>query len=189
MVRRYLTAARAVVLALLLSISCQTAFAQGFVKKNSDLPDASKFYMARQQITITDDSPIINRKDGGGGKGKNGALPSGPLPLPKSGWQPYSQTMPGLQTSLPKVNNGVPVKAPPISAKAKKAKGGGLQAVAHKSKPAAPQPNPNAVQAYAPYKGYGAPASGSGSADNVERQSNTNVKGSLLHWARGRRHY
>ncbi|CAM6000428.1 unnamed protein product [Sphagnum balticum] len=45
-------------------------------------PNIGHFYMARQQVSITDDSPVINnRVNGGPGAAQmpgNGALPAGP---------------------------------------------------------------------------------------------------------------
>lgn len=188
MVRLRSIAAKVAVLALLFSFSSEEAFAQGFIRKKSDLPDASRFYMARQQITITDESPIINRRSGDGGGSAGGGGASGPRPLSKAGWQPYSQMIPGLKTSLPKVNNGVPVKEPIAIPRVPKGRTSGLNAVAQKAKPAYPSSNPNAVSAYTPYNGYGGSAPGAG-YDQANMQSRTNVRGSVLHWARSRRNH
>lgn len=164
------------------------ASAQGFINKRSNLPDGSSFYMARQQWQVIDNSPIINGQPGGPMQQQpmNGALPAGPAPLPKAGWQPYSQSIPGLQTNLPKTNNGVPPKLPPAPPPGAKANAGKLSKPKQTAAAAAPVNIPPSVQSYTPYKGYNPvpqPAPVMGSAGN---SSNSNVHGSLLHWARGR---
>lgn len=157
-------------------------------------PNMGHFYMARQQITITDEAPMVNDQRtmpgapaAGGGQG---ALMNRPIPLPKAGWVPYSASVPGLSTSLPKVNNGVPPKAPPVDPNAMRARAGKLKP-AKASSPKPPQ-GPVAVRSYTPYKGYGAPAAVPapaqvGGSGNMSMDSSTNVRGSVLHWARKKR--
>src|ERR1700683_4813520 len=72
-------------------------------QRNYD-PNLGHFYMGRQQITIEDESPIVNDKTGTAPGGGNGALLNRPTPLPKAGWQPYAPVeTPGLNPNLPKV--------------------------------------------------------------------------------------
>jgi len=164
---------------------------QALAQRSSD-PNFGHFYMGRQQITITDDSPIINDQrtmQGPGGGGGNGGLPAGPIPLPKAGWQPYSSTIPGVQTALPKVVNGVPPKMPaaPAGPKAMQGNAGALKAKAP-AKPAGPV----TVKSYNAYKGYGGSlpgSTGAGASGGPSYSSNTAVQGSVLHWARKKAGY
>lgn len=157
------------------------------------------FYMARQQVQITDDAPLVNDQrtfpQGGGQPGQGmGALPSRPMALPRAGFQSYSSNMPGMNTSLPQVVNGVPPKDPgPTPVKqGKKAKTGELKLKAASKKPtstAATKPPVTAAKAYSPYKGYNpgaAPQEPQQTAGASNMQSKTKVRGSVLHWARGR---
>lgn len=156
-----------------------------FAQLQSD-PNLGHFYMARQQITITDDAPSVNdQRTNPAAAAGNGALPNRPIGLPRAGWQPYSQSIPNLRTSLPKTNNGVPEKAPPPRPvpTAMRARAGGLKAAA---KPKSSQPAAPVVKAYAPYKQYEPDSAAAGSA---ALNSNSNVRGSVLHWARSRRNY
>ena len=155
-------------------------------------PNLRNFYMARQQVQILDDAPVVIDKrtnPQAAQQGGNGALPAGPVPLPKAGWQPYSSSVPsGMGSSLPKVVNGVPPKAPPQSAliPAKSGKAG-----AWKRPNAYAGPPKPAVKSYGSYQGYGGkPAvvqSSGGGAATYNSSSSTNVKGSVLHWSRTRR--
>src|ERR1700733_6740315 len=109
---------RAAALAFAIGLSSSAAFAQGFIKKNSDLPDSSHFYMARQQWQYVDTSPIINGQPNPPGQqqqqqqqqqGPNNQIPGVPARgLPKAGFQGYAPEQPQMSTNLPKVNNGVP---------------------------------------------------------------------------------
>ncbi len=147
--------------------------------------------MGRQQITITDDTPLINDKTGGApGATQNGALPGRPVPLPSAGWQSYSPETPLPNTkSLPKVINGVPPKAPPPSqAAGRKGKAGQLGATKTKAKAPPYNGAPNGVSAYKPYATYSNPGAAAQSASgSAGKQSSSNVRGNLLHWARGNR--
>src|ERR1700734_2425611 len=109
--------------ALVAVIGClcgSSAFAQGFIKKDQDLPNASGFYMARQQWQIIQEAPIINGQvNPAAQQGNRNAIPGvPPRGLPRAGFQNWSQEVapPGLSSSLPKVNNGVPPKLPPQKA-------------------------------------------------------------------------
>lgn len=176
----------------------QRADAQGFIKKSTEELPKVQFYMARQQWQVVDDSPIINYKQGDPGQqpeapGQQGGMVNRPAPLPRAGFQQYSPSVPSFSGGLPQVVNGVPPKeAPqPHLKQGKKAKAGKLRpggGGATTSKPASPPVS--AAKAYSPYKGYNPqsapaapPSSGTGVAAN--NQTRTNVKGSVLHWARG----
>jgi len=154
--------------------------------------------MARQQIEITDDAPIVQHRTsspGGPNGGGMGGMLNGAPPLPKAGWMPYSQDVPGLRTNLPATNNGVPQKAPPPVPRGvlgQHAGRGGLlrptqtQARSSKVGTTAAAANPRAVQAYSPYAQYqpSTPRNESPAAGSAAMQSNANVKGDVLHWAR-----
>lgn len=180
-------------------------------------PNLGHFYMARQQITITDDSAVVNDKrtqptPAGKPAPGNGALPSGALPLPKAQWQQLAptETAPSnLNTSLPKVENGVPPK--PGNAAGAKAKGlnaagaagkgnaaqkgnlAGKSASARKGNfngkgkspsSAAATPTAPKVSTYSPYKKYSLDNSGQGATAAGNATSKTKVRADLLHWAR-----
>lgn len=164
----------------------EQAFAQGL----------KHFYMARQQVQITDDAPLVNDQRtfptaGQPGQGA-GALPNRPMALPRAGFQPYSSNIPSVNTSLPQVVNGVPPKEAleqPVR-KPKQGKTATAGALKDSAKTAKKTTNPpvTAAKAYSPYKGYdpGAkPAEQPAAAANASTgmQSRTKVKG-VLHWAR-----
>ncbi len=188
---------------------------QGAQAQPSENPNMGHFYMARRQITITDEAPAVNDQrtnpQAGAGAGP-GMAPGLGRALPKAGWTPYSQFVPGLSTNLPKTANGVPV---PVTAGSPDPNG--LRGKAGKlksSKPASAKPRttaggPPSTKTYTPYKGYGAPqqmvkgggnnvpnytAGGSSGGGNSgpsysygSSQTETNVRGSVLHWARVKR--
>lgn len=159
------------------------------------------FYMARQQVQITDDAPLVNDQrtfpQGGQPGAGMGALPNRPMALPRAGFQQYSPSMPSFNTRLPQVVNGVPPREQPAAAapvkKGKNAKTGALKVAKDKaattSSAAATKPPVTAAKSYSPYKGYN-PATPAGQpaqavSNNANMQSKTRVKGSVLHWARG----
>ncbi|MBX9669173.1 MAG: hypothetical protein K2X93_16225, partial [Candidatus Obscuribacterales bacterium] len=126
------------------------------------------------------------------GAGGVGAMPRRPMALPRAGFQQYSPAVPGFSTGLPQVVNGVPPKDPlPMPVKqGKKAKTNKLKTNSSKSgtKTASQQTSPvTAAKSYSPYKGYTpgvtTAQSNTGASD---MQSKTRVRGSVLHWARGR---
>lgn len=214
-----LATASAILTAWSMSGVWQSAQAQGYATDN---PNMGHFYMARRQVTITDEAPAVNDQrtnpqPGGGGAGP-GAAPGLGRSLPKAGWTPYSQFVPGLSTTLPKTANGVPQPVSPASnpsglrGKAGKLKGSKSGASSAKSKTASG--GPPTMKTYTPYKGYGAPAQmvkgggngGGGSSPYTaaggssppgisgasgggwgNQQTQTNVQGSVLHWARVKR--
>lgn len=191
----------------------QAAQAQGYSGEN---PNMGHFYMARRQVTITDEAPAVNdqrtnpQPGAAGGPGGGGAAGMG-RSLPKAGWTPYSQFVPGLSTNLPKTNNGVPQPvSAPSDPSGMRGKAGRLKpSKSSASKPKSASGGPPSTKAYTPYKGYGAPpqmvkdthggspytttgsspsGSGSGSGSGFgNTQTETNVRGSVLHWARVKR--
>lgn len=170
-------------LSLALSSICPPA---AFSQRSGD-PNLGHFYMARQQVQITDDSPIImNRpgEPGAAGSGRmNGSMPNRPLPLPRAGWQSFSPTQPpGYASGLPKVHSGMPPSAIPQMPGGNKAKAGVLAGGGKSKTKAKPSvaSSPTSVSAYKPYATYNPqPAAGANA-----QQSTTNVRGSVLHWAR-----
>jgi hypothetical protein len=146
-------------------------------------PNLNHFYMGRQQITIENNTPIINNRTGStAGGGVNGGLLNRPVPLPQSGWQPYAPVeTPGINPNLPKVPT--PVRQlhnaqARSTTTGKKGHAGNLTAGAHgKSSSAA-----NGIRSYSPYAQYPPPAANTQAAE--ELGTSTHVKGSLLHWAR-----
>jgi len=193
-------AGHAALLLVCAAMTVTSATAQaGFVKnKPGDLPDSSQFYMSRRQIQYVDDSPIV--KFGGGGAGGAsapggfGGMPAGAqMGLPRAGFQSYTSDAPSITKPLPKVNNGVPPKAPPVDEAALRAQAAKLaksQAKAAKVAAAANKPKePVGIKAYNNFAGYnpaatpGAIAASGGSSSSTS----TAVKGSVLHWSR-RRH-
>jgi hypothetical protein len=172
-----------------------TSVVPALAQRSSD-PNFNHFYMARQQITITDDGPVVNDQrtnpQAGGAGGGVGGMAGGPPALPKAGWQPYSSSIPSVRTGLPQVVNGVPPKAPPPGPSGMSGRAGALKAKKGASA-AAPRTPSNVVQTYNAYKGYGgnlSPAStGGGGGGTASYSTNTNVQGSVLHWARKKRSY
>lgn len=136
--------------------------------------------MGRQQITIEDNSPVINDKTGGGAGGANGALMNRGTPLPKAGWQPYApMETPGINPNLPKVPGPVRQSHNPQTRQTAGSRGhaGRIAAGTHgKSTPS------NGVRSYEPYTHYAPPAANTQAAQ--ELGASTHVKGNLLHWAR-----
>jgi hypothetical protein len=139
--------------------------------------------MARQQIQIIDDSPIINNQTGDpaaqAGMNQRQALP-------KAGFGTFIPARPTNMGPLPKVENGVP-RAPLPSASTvsgMKANAGKLKT---KSAPKAAA-KPAAPKAYKPYQGYGGAPTGA-AVSSGGSQTTTNVKGNILHWARSKKAY
>jgi hypothetical protein len=116
----------------------------------------------------------------------NGSLPNRPLPLPKAGWQTYTPLeQPGLSTGLPKVNNGVPTKDIQKGPAGKKGKAGPLTAANKPKSKAKPAPTATGpASAYKPYATYPQTGPASPQMGMSNQQSTSNVRGSVLHWAR-----
>lgn len=168
------------------------AVGPALAQRQSD-PNMGHFYMARQQITITDEAPSVNDQrtnPQAAQAGAGGGMPMAPVGLPRAGWQPYSQSIPSLRTSLPKTNNGVPEKAPPPPPMGMQGRTGRLLGgpkTASKPKSSTPAaPSVPVVKAYSPYKQYEPDSAAAGSA---ALNANSNVRGSVLHWARNRKNY
>jgi len=145
-------------------------------------PNLNHFYMGRQQITIENNTPVINDRTGGTAcGGGNGALPNRRMPLPQAGWQPYAPVeTPGINPNLPKVP--APIRQSHnaqshTTAAGKKGHAGNLAAGAHGK-----SSSPNGIRSYSPYAQYPPPATNTQAAE--ELGTSTHVKGSLLHWAR-----
>ncbi len=152
------------------------------------------FYMARQQVQITDDAPLVNDQrtfPNGGQPGQMGAgIPTRPMGLPRAGFQQYyTPSTPGFSSGLPQTVNGVPPKEPPPRAvkQGKKATANKLKTAKATTPAKTAAPVSTAAKAYSPYKGYGpgsTSAEPTGTTTASSMQSKTRVKG-VLHWARG----
>jgi hypothetical protein len=109
-------ASRVVILSCLVGI-LQPVNAQEYSPYSKlDDPNLKHFYMGRQEIEVFDNTPIVKYRGGGGGDtaGQQSPTgPQGPAPLPAAGFQQYSSNVHGGPLNLPKVENGVPPKAPP----------------------------------------------------------------------------
>jgi len=166
--------------------------------QNAENPNLRNFYMGRQQWDIIPNAPIVNDRTGGqvapGGGGMQGSMPQRQTVLPQAGWNSYAPaaTPPGLSTSLPKVNNGVPQKAPALPAK--RGRPGALIGSSKKPAPSGPKVDPNVLKAYKPYASYANPdvtgaAVGDGTKASAKVHGNVvdqqPVRNSALHWARG----
>jgi hypothetical protein len=160
-------------------------------QRTSD-PNIGHFYMARQQVSITDDSPVINnRVNGGAAPGAaqmpgNGAMPGGPMPLAPARWQSFAPppTAPSLSTSLPQVNKGLPTKGAMTGTGNRGTTGrlpgrggsaGGNRPAVTISKPSVP-----VAAGYTPYKKFAVEAP---AATSIGNGANGKVYGDVLHWA------
>ncbi|MDX2105909.1 MAG: hypothetical protein SFY67_05855 [Candidatus Melainabacteria bacterium] len=168
-------------------------------------PNMGHFYMARQQIQITDDSPVINYKGGDPAQQQqqNPAMQQKrPAPLPKAGFNAYTPppTASGYNPNLPSVENGVPRRELPSAGpalnhgdgvkrgpKGKQAKAGSLKpgslGAQGKQANASPGGFNGPTKTYAPYKGYdpnNSPISSSYSSSSANNQQvKTKVRGAL----------
>jgi len=137
--------------------------------------------MGHQQITVEDNSPIINDRTGStAGGGANGGLLNRPASLPKAGWQPYAPVeTPGINPNLPKVPGPVRQShsAHSQTTPGNKGHAGKLTAGTHGKSSA-----PDGIRSYQPYAKYPPPAANTQAAEDLS--TSTHVKGSLLHWAR-----
>jgi hypothetical protein len=158
-------------------------------------PNLGHFYMARQQIQILDDAPVVNdmrTQPAPAQQQQAGALPNRPVPLPRASWQPYSQQQQGpasFATSLPKTFNGVPPKGPPPRMVAPKMGKAGAYKTGKKpasAKPVAQSSGPPVAKTYAPYQGYGGNVPAARPVATGGAGASTAVKGSLLRWSRTR---
>lgn len=152
--------------------------AQGY---RNDNPNMRNFYMARQQIQITDDAPAVN--DMRTNPGAPAPQVNAPRALPRAGFGSFvnpSLTSGSMTSGLPQVVNGVP-KAPPQAANPVRKSPTGQRATANKIKPSGPA----TVKAYKPYQTYQAAApTGGGTGGSMINNSSSNVSGSVLHWNR-----
>jgi len=163
--------------------------------QQSEHPNMKHFYRSPLQVDIVPEDPIVkfHGQPGGASGGMQGSLPNRSIGLPQAGWNSYAPVSPpGLSTSLPKVNNGVPPKA---TAKAVGLKGKrGL--LSGRNKGQGPKADPNVVKAYKPYSSYANPDTGASVSGNSQNSTSTKVRGnvvnqqqsvpnSALHWSRG----
>jgi hypothetical protein len=182
-----------------LGILVVCSYSQPFAHaQQSENPNLRNFYMGRQQWDVLDNGPIINNRTTPPGAPASGGAPAmqGSMPqrmgLPQAGWNSYAPAVspPGLSTSLPKVNNGVPKKGPMPTGK--RARPGAL--VGNANKPSAPAVDPNVLKAYKPYNTYSNPDAAAVAVGDGNKAS-AKVHGNLvdqqprrndaLHWARG----
>lgn len=169
----------AAALAILVSILPASA------QYRNDNPNMRNFYMARQQVQIYDDQPqVTDMRTNPGAAGAPAPAVTTPQALPRAGFNTYMSGYSGgnAKGGLPQVINGVPPKLPSSpSLTGQKANAGKLKA---KSAPAAR--GPVVVKSYTPYQttpsAAAAPAASSGGLLN----SNTSVRGSVLHWNKKR---
>lgn len=155
----------------------------------NDNPNIRNFYMARQQVQITDDAPQVNDMRTNPGAGQAGAAPAvtAPQPLPRASFNSYMGAYSGgnARSGLPQVVNGVPPKLPPAPGLS------GLKAspsgkIKMKSTPAVAK-GPVAPKSYKQYETYAsAPTAGSPPAGGPLLNTNTSVRGSVLHWNKRR---
>lgn len=149
--------------------------------QRSDNPNLRNFYMARQQIQITDDAPAVNdmRTNPAAAQQSAAAAAAAAQPLPRAGFSTNMGAYHSGPSALPKVNNGVPAKLPTTVDGVNRP---GLKASnAGKVKPKAPAPQqPMVAKSYKPYATT--PAISQGGSSGSLLNSSTNVKGSVLHW-------
>jgi hypothetical protein len=145
------------------------------------------FYMARQQIQITDDAPAVNDMRTVVQPGQQApAIPSPGQGLPRAGFASNMGAYHGGGggSGLPTVNNGVPAKLPqaPTGGRVQNGmKAGNAGKLKAKAAPAANSGQAPAVKAYKPYAT--APVAQTQSIPNGSLlNSSQNVRGSVLHW-------
>ncbi len=144
----------------------------------NDNPNMRNFYMARQQVQITDDAPAVNDLRSNPGAPQP-AVPQPGQGLPRAGFSTFMSGYNGgnARSALPTVNNGVPKALPSAPGlTGQKANAGKLKAKA----PAAPK-GPAVAKTYTPYATTPTPVANSGSSGSL-LDSSTSVKGSVLHW-------
>lgn len=174
----------AMALTALVSVSTSPAQAQ----YRNDNPNIRNFYMARQQIQIMDDAPQVNDMRTNPGAGQAGAAPAvaAPQPLPRASFNSYMGAYNGgnARSGLPQVVNGVPPKLPSAPERTGlKANAGKLKM---KSTPSVAK-GPTVAKSYKQYETYGsAPSAGSPPGGGSLLNTNTSVKGSVLHWNKRR---
>lgn len=172
-------------LSLISAAASSSAMAQS---GRNDNPNMRNFYMARQQVQITDDAPAVNDlRTNPAAAQQGGGAPTRPQALPRAGFSTYMSgyTGGGGKSALPTVNNGVPPKLPSAGPDltGKKASAGKLTPKA----PAAPK-GPAVAKSYKPYATTPSVAASGGSAGSSMNTS-TNVQGSVLHWNKRRSGY
>lgn len=178
---------RSVIFAAVLCLLSANTAAYAQYGRN-DNPNMRNFYMARQQVQITDDTPQVNDMRTFPQPGQAAApAVSGPQPLPRAGFSTYMSGYQGGggKNALPQVNNGVPKQLPQTITglpQGQKAPSAG------KLKPKAPSvAAPAVAKTYKPYATV--PAAQSGGNSGSMFNSSTSVQGSVLHWNKRRSGY
>lgn len=181
-------------LAIMAAIAVPVVISPEANAQQSRNPNMGHFYMARQQWQVTNDAPVVKYQGGGGPPGSAQA-PRGPAPLPRAGFTRFSQSMPQYRNNLPTVHNGVPKPMPARRTKTTRKKGNLGKTGKWKApkKKVVKRKGPIKSKSYSPYKGYDPkgvrkPTATRGTAHAAARtQTKTKVKGSVLHWARGKK--
>ncbi len=161
---------------------CVPAHSQG---RNSN-PNMRNFYMARQQIQITDDAPAVNdMRTTPGAPGQQQAPAAAPgQGLPKASFNTYMSGYAGggAGRGLPQVTNGVPQSLPSAPGlTGKKASAGKLKPKTTKAAPV--NSGPVVAKGYSPYARTPVQSNnGGGGGSGSMLNSSTNVQGSVLHW-------
>lgn len=165
-----------------------TSAAQAQQYGRNDNPNLRNFYMARQQIQITDDVPAVNDMRTNPQPAQAGAAAAPqlarPQALPRAGFSSYmSGLAPGAGASLPSASNGVP-KLPAAGPNLT-----GRQAQSSGSvRPKAP-PAPKAPVVAKTYAPYATKPVSSAASSGAGMQTSTSVQGSVLRWNRKRSGY
>jgi len=157
--------------------------------QRSDNPNLKMFYMARQQIQITDDAPAVNdmRSNPAAAQSAAAAAQAAQGALPRAGFMSNMGAYHGspMSGALPTVNNGLPKALPqtatglPGQPQGQSAGNAGKLKI-KKASPAAARPTQVVAKTYRPYATTPQQSGGSGSLLN----SSTSVNGSVLHWNR-----
>lgn len=169
------------ILALVSGSAGSSALAQ-----RGDNPNMKNFYMARQQVQITDEAPVVNdmRTNPAAAQQSSAAAAAAGAaqPLPRAGFgSNMGAYRPPAGNGLPQVNNGVPAKLPETVNGVKQGmKAGNAGKLKGKTAPAPAPQQPVVIKTYKPYATTPVSGGGSGSLLN----SSTSVKGSVLHWNR-----
>ena len=174
-----------VLLASVIAVLASSAGASVLAQR-SDNPNLKMFYMARQQVQITDDVPVVNdMRTNPAPAQQSGAAAAGAAGqgLPRAGFASNMNAYHGgpVGGALPKVNNGVPTRLPEAGSGGNKGlKAGNAGKLKMKSAPGVQNAGPAVAKSYKPYATAPAGESGGGSGNLLN--SSTSVKGSVLHW-------
>ena len=148
----------------------------------NDNPNLRNFYMARQQIQITDDVPAVNdMRTNPAAAGAQAPVPTAPQALPRAGFNSYVSGLAGGGggRGLPELSNAVP-KLPAAGPNLTGRSAGNPGKLKAKSASTAIPSAGKAPVTAKSYQPYATTSSGAGSAAST--YSSTNVQGSVLHW-------